>query len=94
MLKHCVVNVVSNIVNAHRNQARFYTLLAEIEAGLNFLPLTPFSNDPNDISSLIPDIFLIGPLIAFPQENLVNVPTNCPTHGERIQQLKQHCLRR
>ncbi|XP_063919433.1 uncharacterized protein LOC135134638 [Zophobas morio] len=81
--------------NALLNYDQFYTLLVEIEACLNSRPLTPLSNDPNDLSPLTPGHFLIGsPLIALPQENLVDVPSNRLNHWQRIQQIKQHFWRR
>lgn len=43
------------------------TVLCRIEAVLNSRPLTPATNDPNDLESLTPGHFLIGqPLLAIP----------------------------
>ncbi|XP_055314000.1 uncharacterized protein LOC129575097 [Sitodiplosis mosellana] len=51
----------------------FSTVLARIEAVLNSRPISPISNDPNDLNALTPGHFLIGgALLARPQP-----PTSC-----------------
>lgn len=53
------------------------TLLVQVEACLNSRPLTPLSNDPNDLQPLTPAHFLIGEsLHALPETDLTIVPTN------------------
>ncbi len=71
------------------------TVLCQIEAILNSRPLTPFSNDVNDLSVLTPSHFLIGDLLtSIPQRDVVNVPTNRLVLYERLQQLVQHFWKR
>lgn len=53
------------------------TILAEIEAILNSRPLTPMTNDPNDLQPLTPGHFLVGkPLTCI---NDVNIPFTSKT---------------
>ncbi|CAI6375580.1 unnamed protein product [Macrosiphum euphorbiae] len=47
------------------------TLLCQIEACLNSRPITPMSNDPNDLQPLTPAHFLIGgPMLRYPEPDL------------------------
>lgn len=53
------------------------TLLVQVEGCLNSRPLTPMSDDPNDLESLTPAHFLIGTsLQALPEQNLESVAMN------------------
>lgn len=53
------------------------TLLAQVEGCLNSRPLTPMSDDPNDLDPLTPSHFLIGSnLQALPDPDLDNFPMN------------------
>ncbi|GFU32891.1 integrase catalytic domain-containing protein [Trichonephila clavipes] len=50
----------------------FETFLTQIEICLNSGPLTPISNDPNDISALTPGHFIIGrPLTSIPEPDYI-----------------------
>lgn len=71
------------------------TLLVQVEAILNSRPLTPLSNDPNDLNALTPAHFLIGcPITTFPEPNLKNLPTNRLSRWQQVEQLKQHFWQR
>ncbi|XP_048506918.1 uncharacterized protein LOC125500006 [Athalia rosae] len=79
------------IGNALLTFEELYTTFSLIEACLNSRPLTPISNDPDDLIPLTPGHFLIGePLTALPQPDLLDVPLNRLTRYQRITQLKQH----
>ncbi|XP_065094000.1 uncharacterized protein LOC135714548 [Ochlerotatus camptorhynchus] len=53
------------------------TLLTQVEACLNSRPLTPMSDDPNDLQPLTPAHFLVGEsLQAFPESDFTDVPLN------------------
>ncbi|XP_043506296.1 uncharacterized protein LOC122526811 [Frieseomelitta varia] len=53
------------------------TYLIEIEAILNFRPITPISSDPNDLTALTPSHFLIGDVLTSTAEkDVTDVPTN------------------
>jgi hypothetical protein len=79
------------IGDAHLTFEAFSTVLTQIEAILNSRPLTPMSNDPNDLSCLTAGHFLIGDsMTSFPHPNLQEVPSNRLTQWQRIEQLRQH----
>ena len=54
-----------------------YTVLTQVEACLNSRPLSPQSNDPNDLTPLTLGHFVIGDsLAAIPEPNLRDIPQN------------------
>lgn len=66
------------------------TLLCQIAACLNSRPLTPISNDPEDMAVLTPGHFMIGQPIITPYEAPINdVPMNRLSAWEKIQKLHQ-----
>ncbi|XP_055527048.1 uncharacterized protein LOC129719682 [Wyeomyia smithii] len=67
------------------------TVLAEIEAAMNSRPLTPLTEDPNDLSILTPAHFLIGEsLTALPASDFSASPIGRLSHYQRLQQRVQH----
>jgi len=72
-----------------------YTVLAQIEAVMNSRPITPLSDDPNDLSYLTPGHFLVGDaLTSVPQQNVTQLPINKLSRWQRINQIYQHFWRR
>lgn len=73
----------------------FCTVSVQIEACLNSRPLTPLSNDPNDLQALTPAHFLIGEsLSTVPDPSLTHIPENRLSKFQRIQTLIQHFWKR
>ncbi|XP_046406382.1 uncharacterized protein LOC124171284 [Ischnura elegans] len=71
------------------------TLLAQIEACINSRPITPMSNDPNDLMPLTPGHFLIGqPLTSMPEPDLIALQVNRLSRWQHVQQLFQAFWRR
>ncbi|GFU52279.1 hypothetical protein TNCV_3052971 [Trichonephila clavipes] len=53
----------------------FLTLGVKIEAVLNSRPISPLSNDPNDVETLTPAHFLVGSsLVAVPDPDYTEIP--------------------
>ncbi|XP_071638452.1 uncharacterized protein [Temnothorax longispinosus] len=76
---------------AHLTFEEMSTVLYKIEAILNSRPITPLSEDPNDLACLTPGHFLVGtPLNSFPYEELNDVNENRLLRWQRVEQLRQH----
>lgn len=66
------------------------TVVSKIEAILNSRPITPISNDPNDLSSLTAGHFLIGrPLISKADSNLLHTPCNRLQRWQIVTKIQQ-----
>lgn len=86
-LKHHLNRTVGNALLTFEE---LYTVLTQIEACLNSRPLQPLTEDCNDFSALTPGHFLIGSeLLAPPQEDYLNVPTNRLQKWRRLAQMYQ-----
>ncbi|XP_041765140.1 uncharacterized protein LOC121589934 [Anopheles merus] len=71
------------------------TVLIKIEGCMNSRPLTPLSNDPNDLSALTPSHFLIkGMMRPPPETDIRDVPTNRLDQYQRLQKYAQHFWQR
>ncbi|XP_062537896.1 uncharacterized protein LOC134206224 [Armigeres subalbatus] len=72
-----------------------HTIVAQIEACLNSRPLTPLSNDPNDLEALTPGHFLVQrPLTAMPEPRLLELPENRLSRWQMMQRFNQIIWRR
>ena len=68
---------------------QFNTCIIEIESILNSRPLTPISDDPNDLSTLTPAHFLIGrDLTSIIEQDTTTVPINKLSNWQQLQQIK------
>lgn len=66
------------------------TVLTEIEAAMNSRPLTPLTEDPNDLSVLTPAHFLTGEsLSVLPVPDFSTYPISRLNHYQRLQQRVQ-----
>jgi hypothetical protein len=66
------------------------TVLCRIEAILNSRPITPLSDNPNDIEALTPGHFLIGrPLNCKLEQDVTNLKTNRVNRWQLIQKAQQ-----
>ncbi|GFS83820.1 integrase catalytic domain-containing protein [Trichonephila clavipes] len=73
----------------------FETFLTQIEACLNSRPLTPISDDPNDLSALTPGHFIIGrPLTSIHEPNYIYSNNSYLTRWQHIQKLLQQFWKR
>jgi Family of unknown function (DUF5641)/Integrase zinc binding domain len=71
------------------------TVLAKIEAILNFRPLVPESDDPDGFNALTPGHFIIGrPLNAVAKPVFIDVRCNHLTRWQLLQQMNQHFWQR
>ncbi|XP_055632367.1 uncharacterized protein LOC129772873 [Toxorhynchites rutilus septentrionalis] len=71
------------------------TILTQIEAVMNSRPLTPLSEDPSELDVLTPGHFLTGTsLLAIPDPDYTDVPTNRLQHYQQLQLLVQQHWKR
>ncbi|XP_046406292.1 uncharacterized protein LOC124171197 [Ischnura elegans] len=81
--------------NAGLTYEELNTLVIQVEACVNSRPLTPMSNDPNDLIPLTPGHFLNGqPLTLMPEPNLILLQLNSLSPWQQVQQLLQSFWKR
>lgn len=67
------------------------TVLSQVEAILNSRPLTPVSDDPNDLNALTHGHFLIGGVLtSFSEPDLQEIPLNRLSRWQHVERIKQH----
>lgn len=87
VFKHHFKRVTQNVSFTYEE---FNTLIIEIEAIMNSRPLTPLSNDPNDLQALTPGHFLIGEsLKGLPECKFESTPSNRLSVWQHLTKLKQ-----
>ncbi|XP_029720518.2 uncharacterized protein LOC109429239 [Aedes albopictus] len=90
--KHHILRVIGSNPVPHEDMA---TLLVQVEGCLNSRPLTPMSDDADDLEPLTPAHFLIGcSLQSFPEPDLRQIPTNRLKCYQLVQQQLQHFWQR
>lgn len=66
------------------------TVLAQVEAILNSRPLTPASDDPNDLTAITPAHFIIGrEFQSIPEPSYANIPPGRLSRLQFLQEMKQ-----
>ncbi|KAH0945579.1 hypothetical protein HN011_004122 [Eciton burchellii] len=76
------------------SKAEFATLLCQIEACLNSRPIAPLTDDPADLSALMPGHFLIGrPLVAAPEDSVLEINANRLSRWQLVQALQEQIWR-
>ncbi|XP_055633918.1 uncharacterized protein LOC129774235 [Toxorhynchites rutilus septentrionalis] len=71
------------------------TILTQVEAVMNARPLTPLSEDPDELDVLTPGHFLTGTsLLALPDPDYTDVATHRLQHYQQLQQLVQQHWKR
>lgn len=77
--------------NASLTFEELNTLVKQAEAVLNSRPLSPMSNDPNDLQALTAGHFLIGrPLTSIPEPDVQHQNFSFMKRWNLVQQLHQH----
>lgn len=92
-IKRCIANVVGE---RWLTVEEWNTLLTQVEACLNSRPLTPLTDDPNDLQPLTPATFITGrQLLALPDEDvIVERPASVRNRMKLIQQFQKHIWKR
>ncbi|XP_026467848.1 uncharacterized protein LOC113371436 [Ctenocephalides felis] len=94
-IKSCKSHLKRILGNACLTFEDFYTILTQIEAILNSMPISPLSSDPNDLNPLTPGHFLIGKSsTSIPDPNVLDIPENRLGRYQHLQRLAQHFWKR
>ncbi|XP_066590509.1 uncharacterized protein [Prorops nasuta] len=94
-VKSCKYHMYRIMGNAHLTYEEVQTILCEIEAILNSRPITPLSDDPNDLSCITPGHFLIGSrLDDFPNVDITEEKEGRLIRWQRVERMRQHFWRR
>lgn len=94
-VKSVKLHLTRVIGKASLTYEEMYTLLVQIEGILNSRPITPLSDDPNDLTYLTPSHFLTGEVTTSVAEpNLSQLKTNTLSRWQHIQYIREHFWRR
>ena len=94
-IKSTKTHMTRILQEAYLTYEEFYTVLVQIEACLNSRPISPLSEDPNDMTALTPGHFLIGRSITLlPEHDLLHLKENRLSRYQRTQALFQHYWKR
>ncbi|XP_029157318.1 uncharacterized protein LOC114929805 [Nylanderia fulva] len=81
--------------NANLTYEEMQTVLCKIAAVLNSRPLTPLSEDPNDLHCITPGHFLVGAALnSFPVADFTKENPGRLLRWQRVEQLRQHFWKR
>lgn len=87
-VKHHLKRIIGNQILTYEEMT---TLLAQIEAVLNSRPITPLSDDPDDLSALTPSHFLIGGASTIiPEPSLNDVSNSRLSRWQLLRQMLDH----
>ncbi|XP_043499919.1 uncharacterized protein LOC122522697 [Polistes fuscatus] len=86
--KHHLIRIIGDTLLGYE---ALLTHVLEIEAILNSRPITPLSNDSNDLRALTPGYFLIGDsFTSLPEDDYRDIPSERLSQWKHVQQMKQH----
>lgn len=94
-VKTAKTSLSKTLGNARLSYEDYVTVLTQVEANMNTRPLTPLSEDPEEIDVLTPGHFLTGSSLAvLPDPDYTDIPVNRLKHYQQLQQLvQQHWIR-
>ncbi|KAH0948990.1 hypothetical protein HN011_006811 [Eciton burchellii] len=75
------------------SKAEFATLLCQIEACLNSRLIAPLTDDPADLSALTPGPFWGRPLVAAPEDFVLEINANRLSRWQLVQALQEQIWR-
>ncbi|GFX23421.1 integrase catalytic domain-containing protein [Trichonephila clavipes] len=91
-LKYRLKRVIGKSILSHEE---LLTLVVQIEAVLNYRPICPLSNVPNDVETLTPAHFLVGSsLVAVPDPDYTEISMNRLSRLQLVQKMNQHFWRK
>lgn len=87
-LKHHLVREIGQTILTYEELS---TVTSQIEAILNSRPISPLSEDPNELTALTPGHFLVGrPLNSIPDHDLMALSPHTLTRWQLCQKVLQH----
>ncbi|XP_058828580.1 uncharacterized protein LOC131688387 [Topomyia yanbarensis] len=94
-VKSLKTHLYRTLKNALVTNEQMQTVLTQVEACLNFRPLTQLSDDPEDLDVLTPGHFLVHrPLTAIVEPSYEEIPTNRLSQWQTIQEFIRRLWKR